>query len=90
MSLLHDMDLGPGLGLLPGWGVLFYERSHHMYVFHKSLPDWLQVSDDHCMCAANACSGDGLRWAENCGGTCLDVVTVCYMITQDVICDEYI
>lgn len=28
---------------LQGWGVLFFERDHHVHVLHRTLFDWLQV-----------------------------------------------
>ncbi len=44
-GVLHlPQQLGLGqtdLEQLPGWGSLFYEADHHVYLVHKSLSDWL-------------------------------------------------
>ncbi len=31
---------------LPGWGVLFYEADHHVFLVHKSLSDWLLLEEN--------------------------------------------
>ncbi|GFR51163.1 hypothetical protein Agub_g13520, partial [Astrephomene gubernaculifera] len=40
-SLVAALGLGGAVGLLPGWGVLFYVDEHHLFTLHKSLADWL-------------------------------------------------
>lgn len=41
MALLQRMGLAECVSLLPGYGVLFFESEHHLYMLHKSLADWL-------------------------------------------------
>ncbi len=46
-SLLQQLDLGPDvLRSLPGYGCLFYETEHRIYMLHKSLSDWLLEGND--------------------------------------------
>ncbi len=40
-SMLQSMCLSAHLDSLPGWGCLFYQAEHHVYLLHKSLSDWL-------------------------------------------------
>ena len=40
-SMLQQMGLASSLTSLPGWGCLFYEADHYIYLLHKSLSDWL-------------------------------------------------
>eukprot|EP00798_Chlamydomonas_sp_ICE-L_P028726 gene28726-31902_t len=42
-TLLHEMGLACLLKALPGWGCLFYEAEHHIFMSHKSLSNWLLV-----------------------------------------------
>ncbi|KXZ56037.1 hypothetical protein GPECTOR_2g1589 [Gonium pectorale] len=41
LSLLAGLGLEHVLELLPGWGILLYEREYKVYTLHKSLHDWL-------------------------------------------------
>jgi hypothetical protein len=45
-AMLHDMGLACQLEHLPGWGCLFYEADHHIYLYHKSLSDWLHLGKE--------------------------------------------
>ena len=36
-SMLQQMGQAAHLEHLPGWGCLFYEAGHHIYLLHKSL-----------------------------------------------------
>ena len=36
-STLEQMGLAAHLPSLPGWGCLFYEADHHVYLLHKSV-----------------------------------------------------
>jgi hypothetical protein len=44
-SLLQQVRLSHHLASLPGWGTLFYEADHRIYLLHKSLSDWLLDGD---------------------------------------------
>ena len=43
LSLLANLKLANGLASLPGWGVLFFERDHHLHMLHRTVKDWLLV-----------------------------------------------
>lgn len=63
-SLLEQLDLNQSdLEQLPGWGSLFFEADHHVFLMHKSLSDWLLLDASRNSHSPDVCAWATSGWA---------------------------